>query len=59
MQERPIRRDQLISPWGVGAMVNFPGDESLMVAGLDAWEEVYTSASAPAEFKIDEERLAA
>jgi hypothetical protein len=27
---KPIRRTQLISPWGIGAIVNFPGDESLM-----------------------------
>lgn len=32
-----IRRDGLISPWGVGAIVPFPHDESLMVAGLDFW----------------------
>lgn len=32
-----IRRDSLISPWGVGAIVPFPHDESLMVAGLDFW----------------------
>ena len=25
-----IRRDGLISPWGVGAIVPFPHDESLM-----------------------------
>lgn len=32
-----LRRDSLISPWGVGAIVPFPHDESLMVAGLDFW----------------------
>ena len=32
-----LRRDSLISPWGVGAIVPFPNDESLMVAGLDYW----------------------
>lgn len=58
MQKRPVRRDQLISPWGVGAMINFPGDESLMVAGLDAWAEEYRRAEAPSEFTIAEERLA-
>jgi hypothetical protein len=36
--ERPIRRAQLISPWGVGAVVPFPEDESLMIAGLDMWD---------------------
>ena len=34
---RPIRRSQAISPFGVGAIIDFP-DESLMVAGLDAWK---------------------
>lgn len=57
--KRPVRRGQLISPWGVGSMVNFPGDESLMVCGLDAWEEVYKNArDGDAEFIIKEERLA-
>ena len=36
--ERPVRQSQLISPWGIGAIVPFPGDESLMIAGLDRWE---------------------
>ena len=34
---RPIRRAQLISPFGIGALVDFRGDESLMTAGLDEW----------------------
>lgn len=38
MASRSIRRGQAISPWGVGALVDFPG-ESLMAAGLDAWPE--------------------
>jgi hypothetical protein len=36
--KKPIRQTQLISPWGVGAIVPFPDDESLMIAGLDMWE---------------------
>ncbi|MCR5448348.1 MAG: DUF1998 domain-containing protein [Solobacterium sp.] len=35
--KRPMRRTSLISPWGVGAIVPFPNDESLMIAGLDMW----------------------
>jgi len=35
--QRPMRRSALIGPWGVGAIVPFPNDESLMIAGLDAW----------------------
>lgn len=33
----PLRRESLISPWGIGAIVPYPNDESLMVAGLDFW----------------------
>lgn len=48
---RPMRRSALIGPWGVGAIVPFPNDESLMIAGLDAWR--YTNA----QFQIKDERL--
>lgn len=54
---KPIRRSQLISPFGVGAMVDFPKDESLMVAGLDAWP--FARESCPPEWLIMEERLQA
>lgn len=56
--KKPIRRSQLISPWGVGQMINFPKDESLMVVGLDMWEEKFRTISELEEFKITEERLA-
>jgi len=56
--KKPIRRSQLISPWGVGQMINFPKDESLMVAGLDLWEDKFRSISNLEEFKVTEERLA-
>lgn len=56
--KKPIRRSQLISPWGVGQMINFPKDESLMVAGLDLWEEKFKTLSDLEEFKVTEERLA-
>jgi len=49
---RPIRRSALIGPWGVGAMVPFPNDESLMIAGLDMWR--YNNARS---FRIEDERL--
>lgn len=55
---KPIRRSQLISPWGVGQMINFPKDESLMVAGLDMWEEKFRTLTDIDEFKIKESRLA-
>lgn len=56
--KKPIRRSQLISPWGVGQMINFPNDESLMVLGLDMWEEKFRTISELDEFKVIEERLA-
>ena len=55
--KKPVRRAQLITPWGVGGMMNFPGDESLMVCGLDALDQVYEKATDIAEFIIREERL--
>lgn len=57
IQDKPIRRSQLISPWGVGSICNFPNDESLMVCGLDAWENEFSTLDGPEEFKIIEERL--
>lgn len=33
----PIRRAQLIIPFGTGAMLNVPGGTSLVIAGLDYW----------------------
>ena len=50
--KRPIRRSALIGPWGVGAIVPFPNDESLMIAGLDAWK--YND---PKPFIIKDDRL--
>ena len=50
--KRPIRRSALIGPWGVGAIVPFPNDESLMIAGLDAWR--YND---PKPFIIKDDRL--
>ncbi len=52
---KPIRRSQLISPWGIGSMIDFPGDESLMVCGLDAWP--FAKEECPIDFKFEEERL--
>lgn len=49
---KPMRRSALIGPWGVGAIVPFPNDESLMIAGLDMWRY-----SEPSPFIIKDERL--
>ncbi len=51
-----VRRDSLISPWGVGAIVPFPHDESLMVAGIDTWFEEENGQSYK-DFEIIDERL--
>ncbi len=56
--EKPIRRGQLISPFGVGAMVSFPRDESLMTAGLDAWT-ADAKKKCPPDWLVREERLEA
>lgn len=55
MDYKPVRRAQLISPFGVGAMIDFPNDEALMTAGLDAWP--YAFESCPSDWKVKEERL--
>lgn len=55
--QKPTRRSQLISPFGVGAMIDFPRDESLMVAGLDAWH--CAKQNCPPELLVEEERLQA
>lgn len=50
--KKPMRRSALISPWGIGSIVPFPNDESLMIAGLDMWR--YNSIE---PFLIKDERL--
>lgn len=55
--QKPVRRAQLVSTFGVGAMVDFPRDESLMTAGLEAWP--FARQRCPDEWTIIEERLQA
>ena len=54
MGEYRLRRDNLISPWGVGSIAPFPHDESLMIGGLDNWFDGCTNMS---EFEIHDPRL--
>ena len=57
---KPIRRGQLIAPFGVGALVDFRayrGDESLMTAGLDEWP--FAREECPEGWYVQEERLQA
>lgn len=62
---RNIRLGQLLSPFGIGQLVNFPNDETLMICGLDAWDEMIDHRIQNAgidhidltEFEISEPRL--
>lgn len=53
-RQRPVRRAQLISPFGVGAITDFRNDEALMCAGLDEW---FSSAPPTSDLVVNEERL--
>src|SRR3954451_79073 len=58
----PLRRAQLVSPFGVGAMTTGPDGISVMTAGLDAWfrreggGEDSTNLDT-SEFRVEEWRL--
>jgi hypothetical protein len=52
---RPLRRSQLISPFGVGAISDFRGDEALMCAGLEDW--FVRETDIPGHLKMEEARL--
>lgn len=39
MSINKIRSGQLLSPFGIGQIVNFPEELSLMICGLNLWEE--------------------
>lgn len=55
----PIRRGQLIAPFGSGAMLNVPGGTSLVIAGLDYWFRSLGNEDAidDKEFHLEEWRL--
>lgn len=57
MKRRPLRRGQVIAPFGVGAMNTYPDGVALMVAGLDAWFPKKLQIVVE-EFRVDEPRLA-
>jgi len=52
--QRPLRRSQLIVPFGVGALVDFPGPVTLIHAGLDAWPG--PGPESRTEFEIRDDR---
>jgi len=53
---KPVRRAQAITPFGVGAMVDFPGPTSLIHAGLDAWP-LPVNPDLREEFIVEDSRL--
>ncbi|MCI0559425.1 MAG: DUF1998 domain-containing protein [Chloroflexi bacterium] len=58
----PVRRAQLIAPFGVGAMVMVPGGTSLIIGGLDYWYQTDHGVNNEvdlSEFKFQEWRLQA
>ena len=50
MARKSVRRSQAVTPFGIGALVDFP-NQSLMAAGLDVWPE-------KPECQIRDDRLA-
>lgn len=58
-----IRSSQVISPFGIGQIVNFPGEQSYMICGLNLWDNVLEAKKVTgtnideAEFTINEPRL--
>lgn len=52
--EQTIRKSQALSPWGIGAIVPFPKNRSMMIAGLDMWDY----GSNVDEYLVKDERLA-
>ncbi len=57
MRRHPLRRGQVIAPFGVGAMNTYPDGVALMVAGLDAWFPKRLQIVVE-EFRVEEPRLA-
>lgn len=59
MAKNPVRRSQLIAPFGVGAMIVVQGGVGLLTAGLDHWykREDGTGGVVEDEYIIEEWRL--
>lgn len=39
MSNKNVRSSQLLSPFGIGQIINFPKEVSMMVCGLNLWDE--------------------
>jgi len=44
MPRRNIRTSQLVVPFGIGQIINFPNDESLMLGGMHLWDQQFKYA---------------
>lgn len=56
MAENNVRSGQVLSPFGIGQIVNFPKEVSLMICGLNLWDEKLSQRRASGGF-IDESSL--
>lgn len=52
MADRKLRRSQLIYPYGVGSIFPCPNEESLIIAGIDTWD------NEDSQYEIEDLRLA-
>jgi hypothetical protein len=60
-----VRSSQILSPFGVGQIVNFPGELSVMICGLSLWDETIARAKinqgvdriSESELRFPEKRL--
>lgn len=57
--KRPLRRSQIITTFGVGAIVDFRGPESMMTAGIDVWPDANEAPARVPEVLVREPRLEA
>ncbi len=60
MSQIPVRRAQMIAPFGVGALMTGQDGTSMITAALDAWFDPDTAGAGkfdPSEFAIEEWRL--
>ena len=67
MSENKVRTGQLLAPFGVGQIHNFPNDISIMTGGLNLWEKGFEARKLQAtdsntkfdksEFEVTESRL--
>jgi hypothetical protein len=57
MKHSPMRRAQLIAPFGVGAMFTAPDGTGMITAGLDGWFDPTDPDVDIEEFRVTEWRL--